>query len=88
MFIHKMIGRFLAKGLPNDEFKGAKYLRIIAGSKEYIITRGRGPKDFDFPSLPVREVKFVCDAWDPKLRVRGYGHHMVGENVREVVVTL
>lgn len=88
MLVKNLIERFLEKGKVIDEFRGAKFLTIKDGAKEYTVTRGRGPKETDVPNLPVKNLVIACDAWDPSLRVRGYGWHQIGENAREIVVTL
>ena len=43
MLVKNLIERFLKKGKVVDEFHGAKFLTIKNGSKEYVVTRGRGP---------------------------------------------
>ena len=73
MLVKNLIERFLKKGKVVDEFHGAKFLTIKNGSNEYVVTRGRGPKETDIPNLPVKSLVMACDAWDPSLRVRGYG---------------
>lgn len=88
MLVKNLIERFLKKGEVVDEFHGAKFLTIKNGSKEYVVARGRGPKETDIPNLPVKNLVMACDVWDPSFRVRGYGWRLRGENVREIIATL
>ena len=88
MLAKKLIENFLMKGQKVDTFKGAKVMIFKHDGQIYSVVRGRGPKGEAVPNLPVKNLVIACDAWDPAYRVRGYGWHRIGENAREIIVTL